>query len=511
MKNIINTFWCQGVIDFMSKICIESWLNLGYEVHLWTYNPLEMKNSISFNVEIKDAKTICPFMENEDYAPMSDIFRFTLAKKYNYEKKHYIWADSDLFLIRRFPTKNIISSEHTKKVGAFKSIKDNVPNIGFLQFLPETPYIKTIDFDKILTKIEKNSNQNSNKNSYMKIFQKEVKSNDKIDYIAEPNAFCPISWANYKDLYISMNCKSKFGMNVIENFYEFWNNSNVYGIHLWRNLYNINKPNISTSSLFSLLPTIPSTEIKFYIPTYKRPIILNKTTIPFLNQSFILKEKIYLVVDIDDNSYDAIDHNILKCPVEGIGQVRSWILNEVAYGGDILVMIDDDIQYLINKDGKKTYLNEVLNEQINIMKIRGAYLSGFPLCSNIFYLKESYTTNLTYISGAIQIHRINSEMVNIETTLRHFEDYHFNIQYFLRDGLILRNNSIAPITDNYNEKGGICEQYGGLQKRLKDAEKVARELVEEYPDMCYSYFKNASSRVPASWNLRLNHNFRYGE
>jgi len=514
MANIVNTLWIQNELDEFTKLCIESWVNVGYEVILWTYGEIEYNNP---SVSIQDARIITPCRIDEDYAPMADIFRFTMAKKYSEVNETFTWLDSDLFLLRRIPYINIISSEHTKQKGAFKSIDKKVANIGCLQFLYD---YKKINWEKILCKIERTKNtQNSNNNSYMKIFQKEVKG---LDIIVEPNCFCPVSWANWKQIYSQMSCESKFGMNVIEDFYDFTTNKNIYGIHLWRNLHNKSNPMAHLSfgtplprlaedwSLLDHLQNMTPSSLKFYVPTYKRLDILTTKSLSFLRQSFILKDNIIIVADFYDTSYDNLDYPLIKCPCRGIGETRSWILNECAESGDTLIMIDDDIEYLIDRESKKIYLNSIINNQIKEMKICGAYLSGFPLCSNTYFLKDNYTTNLNYISGAIQIHRVDHSKDIVETHLRHFEDFHFNILYFLRDGVILRNNRYAPITQNYNPNGGICAEYGSVEARLLDAQKVAKEMEQEYQGMCLAYYKNGRAGQPPCWNLRLNHNFKYG-
>jgi len=245
---------------------------------------------------------------------------------------------------------------------------------------------------------------------------------------------------------------------------------------------------------------------KIFVPTYRRKDILVKTTLNYLTKSFILKEQIYLVIDKDDKSYNDLNYQKIICPEKGIGAVRSWILNKCFFvnHGDTIIMIDDDIEYFINALSQKVYLDELIPKTLDEMKSRDCYFGGFPLCSNPFYLKESYTTNLVYVSGACQIHRIDRTRTEVKTHLKQYEDYHFNIQYFLRDTKYLRNNRFAPITNHYNPIGGIVETYGDLNKRLEDCEVSGKWLMEEYPLMCELYWKKGSARVPPSYNIRLN-------
>ncbi len=506
-NNILSTLWIQGELDEFTKLCLESWVNLGYFVDLYTYNTSVMISNHP-NITIKDAELICERDPSEDYSPQADLFRYNLALKFQKEKKHYIWIDSDMFLLRRFPNDiNIISSEHTKKIGAFKSIKDYVPNIGLLQFLPN--YNK-INWEKILERCKNSKKeQNSNRNNYMKIFQKEIKG---LEIIVEPNAFCGISWANWKDLYTGMSCESKFGMNVVTDFYQLINLPSVFGLHLWRNLKNKNICETDSNSLFHKLYNINKLrKLKVFVPSYRRKNLVEETTLDYLKKSFILKEQIYLVIDTNDNSYESLDIKKIQCPYNGIGRVRSWVLNEcdIINHGDTIIMIDDDIEHFINSQNQKVYLDEMLPMTINEMEKKNCYFGGFPLCSNPFFLKDKYTTNLVYVSGAVQIHRIDRTRTEVATHLKQYEDYHFNIQYFLRDKHYLRNNRFAPITNHYNPVGGIVETYGSLKKRLEDCKVSGVWLVNEYPTMCELYWKKGSARVPPSYNIKLNTYFTF--
>ena len=141
------------------------------------------------------------------------------------------------------------------------------------------------------------------------------------------------------------------------------------------------------------------------------------------------------------------------------------------------------------------------------LEARNAYFGGITLCPNEFFLKDRISNNLKYISGAFQVYRSSKKSIPI-SKYRHFEDYHYNIQYFLRDGIICRWDGVIPKTKNYNPIGGICDDYGSLELRLQDAEIVAKELCQKYSkSIVSSYYKKASSRCPACINLKLNHRY----
>jgi hypothetical protein len=216
---------------------------------------------------------------------------------------------------------------------------------------------------------------------------------------------------------------------------------------------------------------------------------------------------------IEYNKYDdecLID--VVGCGEQGIGATRTFILNEYHKNYDYIVMIDDDIEKLSRvRHGavvEKCHLRLWIKEAIKTLEERNAYFGGITLCPNIYYAKDTISNNLKYISGALQIYR-SSERPIPQNYLRHFEDYYNCIEYFLRDGIICRWNGIIPTTKNYNPNGGICADYGSLAIRLKDAEKVAEELLENYGSKVLKIVhKKKSSRGPECVNLRLNNYFK---
>lgn len=206
---------------------------------------------------------------------------------------------------------------------------------------------------------------------------------------------------------------------------------------------------------------------------------------------------------------------VVGCNAEGIGSTRAWILERYNKIYDFVVMLDDDIEALKRVRGnietkkvEKCLLNDLIDEMKDTLKKREAYFGGITLCPNEFYAKDQISNKLKYISGALQIYRSSNRPLP-RTNHRHFEDYIYNIEYFKRDGIICRWDGVIPTTKNYNPIGGICSDYGSLEARLADAEKVADLLVNKYGSkIVRKVFKKKTSRNPECVNLMLNHKYK---
>ena len=499
--NTISALWIQDTLDNFSNICISSWLTLDYSVNLYTYNNIshfKLLNKICFNekITVLDANLI---MVKPDKAnlPLSDLFRFTLLSK----KDECVWCDTDIFLLRRLPEGDYVSSEHSLQSGAFMTKnRTKTANIGVIA---QTK--KIIDWEKIITKCGKSKKeQNSNNNNFMKIYQKEVHEKH-WDMVKEPDDFCAISWPYSKELYNEKDIVgTKYG---IDQKRVEWIFQNSIGIHLWRNLFTTKKYKIECNSVFSQIMKYHELKYKICIPSYDRVDGIQQKTLKMLKSFNITDVNIFVSTQNDfDNYTEANIGNIILVPDEfaGIGAVRSFIVNEWSVDKDNIVMIDDDIEYYKNQFCGQANLPILIQDMFSNLKELGLYFAGFPLCANEFFLKDKWTRTLKYISGATQFIRIDKSREKIDIRYRMFEDYAYNMAYFKRDSGILRYNGVAPVTKNYNEDGGIATEMGGLEKRL-DCESVADEIITKFGDRIVSkYFKKKSARSPACFNLRLN-------
>jgi len=499
--NTISCLWIQKNLDEISNLCIESWLKQGYKVDIYTYSLLlnfSICNPICRDSRVKviDARTI--YDGEDDFLPCSDKFRFMLLNS----KEQLIWMDTDVFLIKRIPKGTYVSSEACKKVGAFSPKgRELTANIGVI-----SQEERIIDWGSIIDKINKKSlKQNQNKNSYMKIYQ-DVIHKKHMDIVKPPDYFCPISWAFAKEIYTMKDIEGgKFG--IINSWTKIKQNEKVYGIHLWRNIKTVKKYEALEGCVYNQIKDmLNERHYKICIPSYNRRDFLNSTTAKLLEG---FDYTVFVSTVNDYLEYKQLYRNVVLVPhiYKGIGKVRSFIINEWAEHGDKIIMIDDDIKEIKDNENKKINLKSFFDEFFEKLKTHNLHFGGIVLCNNTFFMRRTWTTNLKYVSGALQFYRVDKNKEMIECLFNHFEDYFYNIKYFQRDGGILRCNYVTPITKNYNQDGGICSQMGGLDKRLEEAEKNADAICKEYPGMVSKYYKK-KGRSPECCNLRLNHRFK---
>ena len=233
-QEIIAGFW-EGTLTQKELTCIQSFVKRGYKFHLYSYTDHKVPNTEWINAEeivcfaqIKDFPTICAF---------SDYFRYKLIFQ-----REVVWTDLDMLMINDLPqTKFIISSEHMKVNGAFKSKKYYKANIGILKFpLGNAMIGSLIDY------IEKNMDKIIKNTSCMDIFEKWVEIFNYYEYVSTPLDFCPVSWAYYKELYNGTydSCPLKYGIEKPSLEYI---KTNSICLHLWNNKSQDKKcPNIDS-------------------------------------------------------------------------------------------------------------------------------------------------------------------------------------------------------------------------------------------------------------------------
>ena len=214
-------------------------------------------------------------------------------------------------------------------------------------------------------------------------------------------------------------------------------------------------------------------EYKIAVPSYNRLDLFGETTYKYLLHNNIDPKDIYIFVSREKDlvEYREVFKNVILVPdkYQGIGAVRNYILNIWSQDGEQVVMMDDDIQYIKNISGEMVLeFDEFIIDFFDRLLENALYFGGMCLCSNTFFMDNSYSTNLKYISGAVQFYRVYRDLEVIETPYRHFEN------------------------------------MGGLSERLKEAEVNADKIITEFPGWVSKYKKNKSSRNPECCNLRLN-------
>ncbi len=218
----VFTLWI-GKTNPICRICMKSWQKLGY--HVVVYTDLNNHDTFLDQFDLREYKTVLNGTV-EEILPFSDLFRY----KRLYQQGG-IWLDADMFLLRRLPSEEyIISSERTAQKGAFKRQIEEIPNIGVLKFPPKCSLLEFV-----IKKIEKSRSKSKKCTKNMFIFQDAILKTYPtwLEEVAPAQMFCPVNWANVKEIYYGDKFTSKYGQKV-NQIDEIMAKS--VGIHLWENI-----------------------------------------------------------------------------------------------------------------------------------------------------------------------------------------------------------------------------------------------------------------------------------
>lgn len=239
--------------------------------------------------------------------------------------------------------------------------------------------------------------------------------------------------------------------------------------------------------------------MKYVIPSYQRPQELKSKTLNYLCNQKIDAKDIFIIVRSDDKYLHeyldcGTDINIVQTEIKGIGRTHNFI-TEYFDEDDFIVELDDDIIDVIDNERKSIdNFSEIMETMKEIMIKENINYGGFYQVDNPKFMSQNkqYTFDLRYMLGLMRIRRIKKDII-LETN--YAEDMENCIQYYIRDGKILKNNWIAGKTKNYATGG--CNGDG----RNFETEKTDKEfLFNKYPKYCRLF-----QRKNGRWDLRLKH------
>lgn len=222
-KIIIQGLWIGDTLSRFEYNSIKSYINQGYEYHLYTYGKV---GNIPKGVIIKDGNAILDkkyiFYYEDSIAPFSDLFRYKLLLD-----KGGIWTDCDIICVNKLPTDKqheyIFVAERTILKGAFASCiktppytckKKKVLN-SFIK-CPSNSEIMRIMYEKTLKyredylkKIRKRTKgyKNIGLKSYhwsggSKTLEKIINKLNLDNYIVEPEFAFPVNWWDFKYVFL---------------------------------------------------------------------------------------------------------------------------------------------------------------------------------------------------------------------------------------------------------------------------------------------------------------------
>ncbi len=224
------------------------------------------------------------------------------------------------------------------------------------------------------------------------------------------------------------------------------------------------------------------------IPSYKRPEGCRDKTLAVLHEYGIPKEKIFVVVadKEQEREYEAVldpkTYGKILVGVPGLPQVRNWIFDHFPKG-DHLVSCDDDISGFIEYDAslkrhekKLVSLKRVIERGFSECKKNGCRLWGVYPSANGFFMKPTVSTDLKFCVGPFWGCINPGKEVRIDIGQGEKEDYQRTIQFYQKDGCVVRLNFVAPKTAVYKTPGGL--QFGNRLKREHD---TIKKMMKRYP------------------------------
>jgi len=232
MKPVVQSLWVGNTLSEMEIYSINSFLRLGYDFHLYTYEPV--KNVPKGTTIINGSKILSKkkiFKLKETYLPFADIFRYKML----YENGGY-WTDLDMIAVKRFDKvfkdkPFIFSSERTIQKGAYRRNEKHIPNIGILKAPPKSAFYKEL-FEICMKYQEKGANKDKLK--YMKVMRKMIDKYGYHKYVHSPADFCHLDWWYAKDAFMPLTkYKDKYGVKSKSIASMF---RRPYTVHFWRDL-----------------------------------------------------------------------------------------------------------------------------------------------------------------------------------------------------------------------------------------------------------------------------------
>jgi hypothetical protein len=249
---LLQTFWTGKPLSRLERAALMSYVNVGYTVDLYTYNPMaEFMTAVPTSpyIRVHDAREILPESALFQYAgraevgkrddaysylPFSDLFRFTML-----HKKGGAWMDLDIFMMKPIPARvlarpYVFSSERTIQKGAYKKVEPEIVDMGFIKVPgPGSPLMSWI-----LEHIPTGLLTLKTPFDYMNLYRKGVAALGLEKYVLPANAFLPLNWWDVKDSFAAgagqdgVCYRGKYGTEPF--CVDHLKRSDVYGVHWFR-------------------------------------------------------------------------------------------------------------------------------------------------------------------------------------------------------------------------------------------------------------------------------------
>jgi hypothetical protein len=221
------------------------------------------------------------------------------------------------------------------------------------------------------------------------------------------------------------------------------------------------------------------------IPSYKRPEILRKKTLKCLQDGGIDLSRVTVFLA---NHEEAVAYGTLPVAtvvgVPGLAAQRQFVQDRYPIG-QLIVMMDDDISAVKQKDGDRlltvTDLTKLFDGAFELMG--SANIWGVYPCANGRFMQDTVTFTCKYIIGALYGIRNTWDECRKLQFGDNQEDKERTLRYWDADGQIVRLNYITISTAYYAK--------GGMESPTRKAEtaKWTQVIADTWPDRVRIVYK----------------------
>lgn len=244
--------------------------------------------------------------------------------------------------------------------------------------------------------------------------------------------------------------------------------------------------------------------IVYAIPTYKRYNIIADKTLSVLNSYDIPKKDIYIFVANKDEYklYQEVLGNEYKLIVGVIllSKQRNFIQKYFPIGKKI-VFLDDDVSQITeltttpkSKLKRLPNLKRFVNDAFAECKSVGAFIWGVYPVDNHYFMRKVITHDLRYLIGPFY-GIINRHSKDVMLWIEEKEDGLRTLQYFKKDGAVVRYNYVGVKTKFYAQ-GGMSVG----RDRKKESKIAVQKLHKEFPTLTRI---QENRKVKDLWEIKL--------
>ena len=229
-------------------------------------------------------------------------------------------------------------------------------------------------------------------------------------------------------------------------------------------------------------------DFQLAIPSYQRAETLRDKTMKILQEYKIPPSCITVFVANEDelktykDTLEPESYGKLVVAQKGVMEVRNFIVGYYPRG-ERVVCIDDDIRGFLEFDPANKRHERPLKSLLKIIdrgfkecEKAGSTLWGVYPVANGFFMKPTVTTDLKFCVGPFWGCFNPGKEVRIDIGQGEKEDYQRTLQFFIKDGAVVRLNFVSPKTAVYKTPGGL--QFGN---RFKREHKTIKAMMKRWP------------------------------